>query len=397
MAVDGEKGDGLVTSPAGTVSEKGGIEKGKGLRDREGSIFPLLLRWLRRVCRVMGVLAGCLTLGVWSFLHYAGHHNPTSAFLLYLPVWLWSLPVLVMLVPTLLLDFLKSGMFLMAVALFYFFVLMGYRVDGACAGRSAEAAHVLRVMSYNRGQSQGTSLKPFKEATRPDVLALQDAGKRLGGYANDPAYSELSYVDGMGEFVLLSKHPIVRKDLVTLPGDGSEGGKVTVAARFELDWSSKRVVLYSVHLPTPRPMLDAERWGGFLWGLLGIPGTRWEEKRLTRQRYWDGKMALAEQLASMIQKESLPCIVVGDFNAPDLGPVYRLFAGDLQDGHKVAGSGLGFTFPGITRNPLALRQPWLRLDYIFADRDHWKVLCHVTEPGRGSQHRAVFAELELSP
>jgi endonuclease/exonuclease/phosphatase (EEP) superfamily protein YafD len=131
--------------------------------------------------------------------------------------------------------------------------------------------------------------------------------------------------------------------------------------------------------------------------VLGVPGTGWAKKRLSRQAYWDGKLSLATQLAEAISKESLPYIVVGDFNTPALGTVYRTFAGGLQDSHQVAGSGYGHTFPGVTRNPAAFQQPWLRLDYIFADKRHWKVFSHVTEPDRGSQHRAVFAQLSFTP
>jgi vancomycin resistance protein VanJ len=88
---------------------------------------------------------------------------------------------------------------------------------------------------------------------------------------------------------------------------------------------------------------------------------------------------------------------VGDFNTPALGTIYRMFASGLQDGHRAAGQGYGHTFPGVTNNPAAFGQPWLRLDHVFADRKHWQFTQHVTEPDRGSQHRAVFAQLTFSP
>jgi hypothetical protein len=75
---------------------------------------------------------------------------------------------------------------------------------------------------------------------------------------------------------------------------------------------------------------------------------------------------------------------------PSNGHIRRIFSGELRDAFAECGRGYGFTFPGFTRNPLSLFQPWLRLDYLFAGRGFRP--CYVrTEPGRPSQHRAVAA------
>lgn len=360
-------------------------------------LSSILLKLARRGAQIFALLAAVFTMGMWVFLNCVGYHNPASAFLLFLPAWLWSIPVWMALPLALLLDPKKSGILTLGVGLLYLGPLLGWQGGGESPKALDASAEALRVMSYNRGQAQGTSLQPFKMELQPDVLALQDAGRRITAYKNADGYQEFPHVDGVGEFVLLSKHPILRKDLLVYVQNGDTSRKVAVAARFEIEMATRRVAIFSVHLPTPRPMLQSERWGGFLWGVLGVPGTAWAKKRHSRQAYWDGKLSLATQLAETIQKETLPCIVVGDFNTPAMGTVYRTFAGSLQDGHRVAGSGYGYTFPGVTRNPAAFQQPWLRLDYIFADRRHWKVVSQVTEPNRGSQHRAVFAQFLFTP
>lgn len=360
-------------------------------------LSSILLKLARRMSQALSLLAVAFTVGMWIFLNFVGYHNPASAFLLFLPAWIWSIPVLLVLPLALILDPKKSGILILVVGLLYLGPLLGWQGSGATATSADGSGGTLRVMTYNRGQHQGTSLQPFKLTHQPDVLALQDAGRRTGAYQNADGYQEFTHVDGVGEFVLLSKHPILRKDLLVYTQNGDITRQAAVAARFEIEMATQRVAIYSVHLPTPRPMLQSERWGGFLWGVLGLPGTAWAKKRLSRQEYWDGKLSLATQLAEAIGKESLPCIVVGDFNTPALGTVYRTFAGSLQDSHQAAGSGYGYTFPGVTRNPAAFQQPWLRLDYIFADKRHWKVVSHVTEPDRGSQHRAVFAQLSFTP
>ena len=110
------------------------------------------------------------------------------------------------------------------------------------------------------------------------------------------------------------------------------------------------------------------------------------------QAFWDEQIAMARDVADKIAKERDPVVVVGDFNTPAFGPIYRIFANQFQDAHLQAGVGTGFTFPGNTHNPLSLFRPWLRLDMIFAPQD-WKLwYCETIETQ--SQHRPVFAEFE---
>lgn len=129
-----------------------------------------------------------------------------------------------------------------------------------------------------------------------------------------------------------------------------------------------------------------------MWGILGFPGSPWESKKAHYQAFWDEQIAIAREISDHIAQEKDPVIVVGDFNTPAFGPIYRIFASQFQDAHLKAGEGTGFTFPGNTRNPLAFFRPWLRLDMIFAPQ-HWKLWrCETIETQ--SQHRPVFAEFE---
>jgi vancomycin resistance protein VanJ len=353
-------------------------------------------RFLRHLLRFSALLAlvwlGMVSLG----FHLIGHRNPTIAFMLYLPAWLWALPCLLLLAPCLLFDTLRSGVPLFAALALYLGPILGYQWRGSPASKALPQSLGLRVMSYNRGQGGGTSLQPFKKICAPDILALQDAGRMGAGeqYRKAEGYSEFGYGSQAGEFVLLSRFPIVEARLVMCSPGGYPASSRAVGARFEVEWRGK-VIVYSVHLPTPRGMLYSERSGGFLAGVLGLPGTPWAEKRQHREAYWEYHLGLAEDLAKQIRKESLPVIVVGDFNAPPFGPMYHAFSSFLEDGHSLAGKGYGYNFPGETRNPLALKQPWLRLDYIFCSARHWRASQFVTEPSRPSQHRAVFAEFLL--
>jgi len=135
------------------------------------------------------------------------------------------------------------------------------------------------------------------------------------------------------------------------------------------------------------------RGGSFLYGL-PVPLEFWRRRRGEESVFWRQQIGLAEELLERVKGETLPYVVVGDFNAPHLGYVYGLLADSMMDAHEAGGSGLGFTFPGETRNPLSFGQPWLRLDHVFVGST-WAVEASWTEGERRSQHRAVAAALKF--
>jgi len=249
----------------------------------------------------------------------------------------------------------------------------------------------LTVLSYNRGQHLNQSLQPFKNRVHPDIIALQDAPNRARGYSQAPGYSEFSTFENEGEHTILSRYPVTDQSLITLKAGGREEKG---AARFVIDCKGQPVALYSVHTLSPRDTLIWYRYGAFLYGVIGLPGTPWNEKRQTMQAFWDRRIDIARQLRERIQAETIPCIVAGDFNAPAGGHIHGLFTSILTDAHRAAGKGFGYTFPGVTRNPLSGGGPWMRIDYIFSS-DDWKTHRCITESDRPSQHRALAATLEL--
>jgi endonuclease/exonuclease/phosphatase (EEP) superfamily protein YafD len=95
----------------------------------------------------------------------------------------------------------------------------------------------------------------------------------------------------------------------------------------------------------------------------------------------------------MIESETLPTVVCGDFNAPALGPMYRRMTTSFQDSHRQAGIGYGFSFPGDITLPFTGGQ-WIRIDYVLASRA-WDVLRCDVEQQMGSQHSAVISTLRL--
>lgn len=354
-----------------------------------GRFFECIWIWGRRLTIWLTVFYGVILFGLYAAMQYVGERNVTTAFLLFLPPLIWFLPFAPLVIMGGLFHrgslFFQSALLVLAVWIWLGFHWLSQE---PVVGTSGD---ILTVMTYNRGQNMNQSLQPFKNANHPDVLVFQEAGGRAAGFLRSPDYVEFGHAVSVGEFTLLSRYPIKANSI--LKDAGSD--RAARAARFVIDWNGRLVSIYIVHLMTPRDVLRSYMRGAFLWGVLGVPGTPWAKKRLYYQSFWDGQIADAKLILDAVRSDSNSCIVAGDFNAPQTGYLHRMLTQELQDAHAAAGDGFGFTFPGVTHNPLSLGGPWMRIDYIFYDR-RWEALECVTERDRPSQHRAVVARLRLT-
>lgn len=332
-----------------------------------------------------------LLLGLMLGFRWIGEKNLFLAFLLYLPRNLFLIPVALLLLPAALFH-RRSALALSIGALVFLFNSMGFRAKAEPAPSLSVPGETLTVLTYNRGQHMNQSLQPFKNRVRPDLIVLQESSGRAAGYLAADGYEEFAHGYDLGEFTLLSRYPILSAEAVDL--NEEQGAPNPMAARFMVGFGSETVVIYAVHYPSPRDTLLYYRRGAFLYGLIGIPGTPWGDKRKANQRYWDQRIAQAETLRKKMASELFPVILAGDLNAPAGGHIHHLFEGSFEEAHAAAGHGFGYTFPGSTRNPLSLGGPWMQIDYLFCN-SQWKTSWCVTEKSRPSQHRAVAAQFRL--
>lgn len=323
-----------------------------------------------------------------AFVAIIGERHPTSAFLLYVPPQVWLVPAALLAVPALLVS---RNLFLAIAALagIHLLAFMGLRLPAEDPGPRADA---LTIVTNNHGQSGDTRVSPFAASMNADVIALQEADWRMSPNAlAGEGVEPFPFVARTAEFVVAGRHPVAGRKLIVLD---FLGRRQIVAARFELDFHGRRVVLYDVHLPTPRSTLDELSRGRFLLGLLDVPGSPFAGRSESQRRYWAERTRLTRELVDVMAAETDPVIAVGDFNMPSHGHLSRVVAERFRDAHREAGGGFGFTFPGDAGSPLTLAEPWLRLDYIWVS-PHWEVISCVTEKERPAQHRAVAARLRL--
>ncbi|MGV3659647.1 MAG: endonuclease/exonuclease/phosphatase family protein [Prosthecobacter sp.] len=356
-----------------------------------------LFRWVWFWCGRLAVaalllwVAGLVLLAVG--FRFLGETNPFTAFFLFLPPVTWLLPGLV-LWPAALLFRWRAALVLGGVVVLVVALFSDWRpgTPPTPVAPDQRPGDVLVVLTNNRGQNGGHSLRPFKNHIQPDVMLFQESSAQASAYLTDPGYAEFVHGTSIGEFTIVSRHPVTDSRLLIWQGRANVG-RCSYAARFEVDWKGRKIAVYGVHMRSPREVLLAMRGGAFLYGL-PLPLARWRERAAHISSFWLDQMAMAEDLLRQVAADPLPCIIAGDFNAPHLGAVHRRLAGQLEDAHSEAGFGMGFTFPGESRNPLALGGAWLRIDQIFMN-SRWKAETCWTEDHRRSQHRALAAALKL--
>ena len=353
---------------------------------RSGGWLFLALAWLAALV--------VLTLA----LRMIGEHWPATAVLLYWPPVVWLLPGALLLPAALLRLDMRMLVVLLLGGGLWLVSLFEWQASPFPRSASPRRAELkITLLTNNTGERAKVSLRPFKDLVQPDFLLLQDAPSRARRYKKAPGYEEFPHAEDAGEFTLVSKHPILRKELIPRPPTALQRMMhYPLAARFEVEVQGQRIAIYNVHAYSPRDHLQAKAMAStLLSGALGwLPGSRWKENQERYATFWKTQLTGMEHLVARIQSETIPCLVGGDFNAPPLGAIHRHLTQHLQDAHVEVGRGCGYTFPGQTRNPLALFRPWLRLDYIFAS-NHWRCLTSVVEPDSPAQHLAVAATLVL--
>lgn len=339
-------------------------------------------RWLVRMVVAANLifLAGLLVL--WALTGWVGERHYLTAFCLFVPPQAWLLPLL--LLAPLTWCFCRRWLWLhLAAGLWVAFGFYDWHWNRPA--KTTEA--VLRVMTNNYGQNNRQSFTAFLQQEQPEIIVLQEAigqtGRLTRAYTN---YQGRAY----GEFVLLSRHSILNAG--PIPVYDHLGWPV--GAWFEVNVHSRTVVVYNVHLPSPRRELYRLRGLGLLVAVMGETAGEGRSVQFHGEvaKAWQQRVEMAQRLMAYLEKEKRPFILAGDFNMPSRGWLHRQFRARYADAFAEAGRGYGLTFPGYSSNPLTGFGPWLRLDYIFCGRDFRAVQC-VTERGRRSQHRAVAAQL----
>lgn len=361
---------------------QGGRKSGGGSR---------LVRVIRRFWGGINWIYFAGLMAILIILQLLGERHWLTSSVLFLPQQGWLLPVLV-LAPLNLLARHWRGLLLNAVAVVIVFgPYMHYRIGPSrSAGSATSGKPGLTILTNNRGESNHQTITPYLELVKPDIIAYEDLDGHEMEYAE--TYPDL-HVDSLPGAILITRFAILDKGSLDYPGTHFPA----TVPWFTLDYDGTPIKVYVVHFPSPRDMLLSLQGRGFLYELFGLRRRVYGDDYRGYPVYLAERLAATEAFAAHLRTETLPYLVVGDFNMPDRGYQYRMMAGDgRRDAFAVAGSGYGFSFPGTSSQVMSGFGPWLRLDYVFAG-PAWQVDYAEVEPARKSQHRAVWARVHLSP
>ncbi|OYW75810.1 MAG: hypothetical protein B7Z37_11500 [Verrucomicrobia bacterium 12-59-8] len=334
--------------------------------------------------------------GLAFYMKYHAESNLLSVFLAYLPSWVMALPMAAALILAGLFACWRAALSCVIATVIIIGWLGGASLRWGAGIAEKGAADCLSVLTYNRGQGSEKVLTDFAEGARLDIAVFQDAARRLPQIKALPQFASHVFHTVNGEFILLSKWPVLEDQPLLLTWPGSPKGVCSAGTRSIINWGGRHVAVYNIHLPTPRDLLSwYSQRGTFLYGILGlVPHTPLYHMHQKYVATWAARVSLVEQLVARVRAENVPVVLLGDLNLPPLGKAYHLLSGLLQDVHDAAGVGFGHTFPGNMTSVLRLFSPWIRIDHVFAS-SHWKgISCSVSQGAR-SQHLPVRAVLQL--
>lgn len=218
---------------------------------------------------------------------------------------------------------------------------------------AASAAAPLTVASQNVNAANADAGAAARAlvATKADVVAVEELGSTSGTPARsvlDAAYPHSRIASTVGVW---SRYPLTDVTRLDLGMAWDRTLHVTLQA------PAGDVSLYVVHLPSVRPGVEAGR-----------------------------NRALAALAAAVRADASPRIVVVGDFNAATFDRNMRPLLAQLEDSRRVAGGGLGSTWPA--------RTPLTRPDHVLSKG--YTVVSDAVLAAHGSDHRAILATLRAT-
>lgn len=204
-----------------------------------------------------------------------------------------------------------------------------------------------------------------------DIIAIQEAHIDFQTYAETNLIERYPYIVSQQAptfsraegRMILSKYPITSAHI--------EAGyaRTILYLRAEIEIADETIAVYNVHLhpPTPHWVFSTERRHGDL-----------------------------EVLLSDAANDSLPVLLVGDFNMSDATQDYRLTASHYTDTYRERANNIGTSHPngGVFYHRLSLIPSFIRIDYIFHDAYFAGVEAQVIRAG-SSDHFPLWARLRL--
>lgn len=345
---------------------------------------PLMQRLLTVTRFTLTTLTVIYCVGLAGVLYGIEYHAESHPFLstgMYLPPWGWLLPIVLLAPP----SALFYARLLIPQALCVPLVAFAF-MDLRWHGPQVPTGPTVKIVTNNIGQAKVTGFKDFADLQKADIIALQDAGAGRGPELAK-AYPD-HYIVVKDQFTLISKFPIRAAD--AFPWEDPLDNRQRVAAWFEVDVNGRPLLIYVVHMPTPRDQINAMKGFGVFSALLGREGGHGDTVRKDNEAFFRKQLELAQEIVKVTRTATVPYIVCGDFNVPTHGKAYRLYRDNWTEAFNERGGGVGATFPGNSNLPA-----WMRLDNIYCSKTGLTPIQAQVEEHRKGQHLCMSATFEF--
>jgi endonuclease/exonuclease/phosphatase (EEP) superfamily protein YafD len=284
----------------------------------EGGPLQKAVAWARWLLTALTVVYCVSYLVILYALEFHAENYQLLSTLMYAPPWAWLLPII---------PLGGVAIFLYARLLIPLGVCIPIMIfvymDLRWHNWGTPLNPTFKVVTNNIGQDHKKSFKPFADLQRADIIALQDANAAIRGPEFAKDYPD-RYVAGKDQFILISKFPIRAADALPMvdPSDSHEV-KQRVAAWFEVDVNGKTILVFVLHMPTPRDQIEAMKSPSALAAGLGKSTGNSGKIREQNQDFFKTQQELARQMIQVTRQAKVPFIVCGDFNVPTHGIIYR--------------------------------------------------------------------------
>ncbi len=264
-----------------------------------------------------------IVIGVVVWFYTAADQHWLATLLLFGPRWVALAPLALLLPLSLLARSVSGVVCCLIAAVLIAGPFMGGTVNIASDLAPPREPGTLRLMTFNADSKSANRelFHRFVETYEPDVICLQDADRIL--VDDFPIEYRLNFLPGSNGLAMASRYPL--KLLGTL--SDAKIGPARGAARYRVSFPSGDREVATVHLPTPRPGLEAvlSRKPGAVGTLETVIAKRSTASAIVR-RWIDTTPLLA-----------------GDFNLPVESSIYRRDWGQYQNAYSEAGLGWGST------------------------------------------------------
>lgn len=255
-------------------------------------------------------------------------------------------------------------------------------------GSAAAEGETLTILTYNtsrgggaRADELGQAILELVQEERPDLAAFQEAAIEfhLTAPIVRPRLPLAALIDSLGyttigpraDSVTFTHQPVIghvellEQSRTILPNSTPEEETMEVT-RTHFSWQGREAVHYNLHLRsfgTQKPWED-EAADPFSWSFWASYLRQYRHAYLIRA-------CDTERIRALLNQETLPLIVSGDFNSTPHNWTFHHLAQGLQDAFQVAGTGWGATYHA--------RLPFVRIDHVLVSPEWEVAAAHVSQ------------------